>query len=135
MAGASVVDRPFSKHDPPAQHTAGRVVPQAIGAGPSQSSETRGTLGRGGPVRFQRSRPTDGEVAVSQRWGMGPVFAFESLLNARRWQVYAGRSFFVVVLLLGMVFVWFGNENRVISPVANRTFQQMAKIGEGFFYA
>src|SRR5438309_1315770 len=66
---------------------------------------------------------------------MGPVFTFESLLNARRWQVYAGRSFFVAVLLVGMVFVWFGNYNRTASFARSRTFQQLAKIGEGFFYA
>ena len=26
------------------------------------------------------------------RWGPGPVFAFESLVAARRWQMYALRS-------------------------------------------
>ena len=41
-----------------------------------------------------------------KRWGMGPVFVYESLLNARRWQVYAGRSLFVLVMLLGMTTVW-----------------------------
>ena len=40
------------------------------------------------------------------RFGPGPVFAYESLLNARRWQVYAGRSVFVLVILSGMTIVW-----------------------------
>ncbi len=75
------------------------------------------------------------EVTVSNHWGMGPVFAFESLLNARRWQVYAGRSCFVSVLLVGMVIVWFGESNGPVPVTVNPTFQQMAKIGQGFFYA
>ncbi len=42
------------------------------------------------------------------RWhmGLGPVFVYESIANARRWQVYAGRSVFVLVLLLGLVVTW-----------------------------
>jgi hypothetical protein len=73
---------------------------------------------------------------MRKRWGLGPVFVYESILNARRWQVYAARSFFVLVLLLGMVVVWIGKD-QIVSPLRGRstTFRQMAAIGQGFFYA
>ena len=43
---------------------------------------------------------------MRKHWGTGPVFAYESMLNARRWQVYAGRSVFVLLVLCGLVIVW-----------------------------
>src|SRR5258708_3937940 len=73
---------------------------------------------------------------MGMRPGLGPVFVYESLLNARRRQVYAVRAGFVLVLLLGMVCIWFANV-----PVGSTnggpapTFKMMAEIGEGFFYA
>jgi ABC-type transport system involved in multi-copper enzyme maturation permease subunit len=72
-----------------------------------------------------------------KRWGLGPVFAYESLLNARRWQVYAGRSIFVLVMLIGMTIVWFTKDNNTGLPkgVVLPTYKQMAKLGEWFFYA
>ncbi len=72
-----------------------------------------------------------------KRWGLGPVFAYESLLNARRWQVYAGRSIFVLVMLIGMTIVWFTKDNNTGLPkgVVLPTYKQMAKLGEYFFYA
>ena len=72
-----------------------------------------------------------------KRWGMGPVFAYESLLNARRWQVYAGRSLFVLVMLVGMTIVWITRDaSRLPGPPTKLpTYQQMAKLGEWFFYA
>lgn len=70
------------------------------------------------------------------RWGLGPVFAYESLLGARRWQVYAARAFFVVVLLIGMAVVWLGTDQATGQPMGARaTLKQLAQIGEGFFYA
>jgi ABC-type transport system involved in multi-copper enzyme maturation permease subunit len=73
---------------------------------------------------------------MGTRWGMGPVFAYESLLNARRWQVYAGRSFFVLVLLVGMTIVWIGRNSYGFAPVpSGSTYQEMARIGALFFYA
>src|SRR5262245_35488405 len=73
---------------------------------------------------------------MGMRRGLGPVFVYESLLSSRRWQVYAGRACFVLVLLLGMVSVWFATvpdafRNGGPAP----TFKVMAEIGEGFFYA
>ncbi len=76
-------------------------------------------------------------TAMWKRWGPGPVFNYESLLNARRWQVYAGRSIFVLVMLIGMTIVWFTKDNNTGLPkgVILPTYKQMAKLGEWFFYA
>jgi hypothetical protein len=41
------------------------------------------------------------------RWALGPVFALETSLNARRRQVYEARSFFVLIVLVGLIAVWF----------------------------
>jgi ABC-type Na+ efflux pump permease subunit len=71
-----------------------------------------------------------------RRFGPGPVFTYESLLNSRRWQVYVGRSLFVLALLIGMTVVWIGSE-----PAASTwrgqgaSFQALAALGEQFFYA
>ena len=70
-----------------------------------------------------------------KHFGPGPVFAYESLLNARRWQVYAGRSVFVVIILTGMTIVWMTRDHLGPTPAARlSTNQQMAKLGEWFFY-
>jgi ABC-type transport system involved in multi-copper enzyme maturation permease subunit len=70
-----------------------------------------------------------------KRWGMGPVFVYESLLNARRWQVYAGRSLFVLVILVGMTIVWITrNELPFARTTKMPTHMQLAKLGEWFFY-
>jgi ABC-type Na+ efflux pump permease subunit len=73
---------------------------------------------------------------MPMRWGLGPVFACETLLNSRRWQVYAARSALVLAILVGMVYVWVGRS----APAPARggraaTFRQMAEVGQGFFYA
>ena len=66
---------------------------------------------------------------------MGPVFVYESLLNARRWQVYAGRSLFVLVMLLGMTTVWIMRNELAFRPATKLpTRDEMAKLGEWFFY-
>jgi ABC-type transport system involved in multi-copper enzyme maturation permease subunit len=57
-------------------------------------------------------------------------------LNARRWQVYAGRSLFVVLILIGMTIVWVQRDHLVSRPAAKpSTYNQIAKIGEWFYYA
>jgi ABC-type transport system involved in multi-copper enzyme maturation permease subunit len=53
---------------------------------------------------------------MSIRSGPGPVFAFESLVAARRWQVYALRGVYVGLLLLGLTLTW-GPSGRVIHSV------------------
>jgi ABC-type Na+ efflux pump permease subunit len=72
-----------------------------------------------------------------KRWGPGPVFAYESLLNARRWQVYVGRSLFVLMMLVGMTMVWITRDNLPTTPAVKKlpTYKEMAKLGEWFFYA
>ena len=69
---------------------------------------------------------------MARGWGLGPVFAAEWLTTSRRWQVYAGRSLFVGVLLLGAVLqVWWGR-------AAGKTFTRvsdMAQVGRGCFDA
>jgi hypothetical protein len=71
-----------------------------------------------------------------KHWGIGPVFVYEALLNARRWQVYTGRSVFVLVMLLGLTIVWIARDHLAFTPATRlSTYQQMAKLGEWFFYA
>lgn len=76
---------------------------------------------------------------MAGRWGLGPVFAFESLISARRWQVYALRASFVALLLAGLGIVWLNvcYSARPGRPVAagGPTFQQLAELGANFFYA
>jgi ABC-type transport system involved in multi-copper enzyme maturation permease subunit len=50
-------------------------------------------------------------------WGPGPVFAFESLIAARRWQVYALRSVYVGLLLAGLTLTW-GPSQRTVKSLA-----------------
>lgn len=71
-----------------------------------------------------------------RRWGLGPVFFYETVMNARRWQVYALRALFVAVLLIGFVVVWLTNlaESGQFSRTGV-TLQQMSEIGEELFYA
>jgi ABC-type Na+ efflux pump permease subunit len=73
---------------------------------------------------------------MPMRWGLGPVFACETLLNARRWQVYAARSALVLAMLVGMLIVWTGQAAPARGPGGrSATFRQMAEVGQGFFYA
>jgi ABC-type transport system involved in multi-copper enzyme maturation permease subunit len=70
-----------------------------------------------------------------KRWGLGPVFEFETVLNARRRQVYEGRALFVLLMLIGLIVVWFNNRNANLTPGPGlSTNQQLAKLGEWFFY-
>ena len=72
---------------------------------------------------------------MGTRWELGPVFRFESLLSTRRKQVYAGRALFVLVVLGGLVIVWFTSERSNIGPGPRvSTYEQMARLGELFFY-
>ncbi len=64
------------------------------------------------------------------RLGTGPVFAYERLVNARRWQVYAARSLMVAALLITMgVIAW----NRTTLPAGSLA-REFAKLGELYFY-
>ncbi len=66
------------------------------------------------------------------RAGPGPVFVYEWLTTSRRWQVYAVRTGFVAIILVGMIIVWnneriFGNSTQTVS------LQQLAAFGESLY--
>jgi ABC-type transport system involved in multi-copper enzyme maturation permease subunit len=63
------------------------------------------------------------------RIGLGPVFAYEWIISARRWQAYALRSAFVGTLLAALLLLL---SNSVI-PRGGMTFRDLAKLGESFF--
>jgi ABC-type transport system involved in multi-copper enzyme maturation permease subunit len=63
------------------------------------------------------------------RWGLGPVFLYECVTAARRWQTYAGRAAFLAALLVSLVAVWAGQVTVVGS--LSRT----AQVGESYFLA
>ncbi|MGP0067706.1 MAG: ABC transporter permease subunit [Isosphaeraceae bacterium] len=65
---------------------------------------------------------------MRMRWNPGPVFAFESLIAVRRWQVYAMRSLYVGLLLAGLTLTW-GPSNRPINSLA-----EAAAIARLFFH-
>jgi len=64
------------------------------------------------------------------RGGLGPVFAYEWLTATRRWQMYAGRTAFVGVLLIGLIFVWI---NRFPGQANLTTYRVQAEIARTFF--
>jgi ABC-type transport system involved in multi-copper enzyme maturation permease subunit len=66
---------------------------------------------------------------MAMRWGLGPVFTYEWLTMARRWQVYAARSAFVAVLLAGLAGVW-ASEVADQPPLSIRA---QAQVGRSFF--
>jgi ABC-type transport system involved in multi-copper enzyme maturation permease subunit len=65
------------------------------------------------------------------RLGPGPVFAFEWLAAARRWQGYALRSLFVAGLLTGLWVVWLSE----VSGRSQMSIRAQAEAGASFFYA
>ena len=65
------------------------------------------------------------------RFGLGPVFAYERLVNARRWQTYAARSFMVAALLVAMVTIASSSDG----PSMGSPAQRYAELGESYFYA
>jgi ABC-type transport system involved in multi-copper enzyme maturation permease subunit len=71
------------------------------------------------------TRPSDWKI------GLGPVFVYEWITSSRRWQFYAQRSLFVLVLLLALVSIWL-NTNRTFYA---STIRYLAVLGEGFFLA
>jgi ABC-type transport system involved in multi-copper enzyme maturation permease subunit len=68
---------------------------------------------------------------MARRWGLGPVFAYESLINARRWQVYAGRALLVGSLLVAMMLVWLNRAGRT----EFRSLAELARFGQVVFMA
>ncbi|WP_435016065.1 ABC transporter permease [Tundrisphaera sp. TA3] len=66
---------------------------------------------------------------MASAWGPGPVFVHETILEARRWQVYATRSAFVLSLLAGMALAWLDAGG----PRGELTIRDLASISEGVF--
>jgi ABC-type transport system involved in multi-copper enzyme maturation permease subunit len=74
-----------------------------------------------------------------RRVNPGPVFIYESLMLARRREVYAGRALFVLAMLIGLATAWYGAGGGSSPPVmtgqTRSTLQILALTGEKFFYA
>jgi ABC-type Na+ efflux pump permease subunit len=66
---------------------------------------------------------------------LGPVFTYDMLALSRRWQVYASRAGFVLLLLIGMAIAWVSNNWSYGGYPASPTIADLAEMGEGFFYA
>jgi ABC-type transport system involved in multi-copper enzyme maturation permease subunit len=66
------------------------------------------------------------------RWGLGPVFRYECVTAARRWQTYAGRVAFLAVLLVSLGVVW---AVKVAPDPYAVSLSKLAQVGESFFYA
>jgi ABC-type transport system involved in multi-copper enzyme maturation permease subunit len=72
-------------------------------------------------------------MSRSQKWrlGLGPVFVYEWVTAARRWQAYAVRSVFLLLVLLALTVIWVNNplySYRI--PIA-----QLAYMGQQYFLA
>ncbi len=68
------------------------------------------------------------------RVGPGPVFVYDWLTTARRWQVYATRTAFVAIILVGMMIVW-RNERMLGTSSQTVSIQQLAAFGESLYRA
>src|SRR5207248_272570 len=64
---------------------------------------------------------------------MGPVFVYEWVTAARRWQMYAVRALFVAVLLLAVTLVWANNVESPTQFGPNR--KDYERIGTALYYA
>jgi hypothetical protein len=69
------------------------------------------------------------------RQGPGSVFVHESIAATRRWQLYALRALFLLGLLAGPGIVWLLTSLEEGKPVGSVTLQELAKLGEHFYYA
>jgi ABC-type transport system involved in multi-copper enzyme maturation permease subunit len=73
-----------------------------------------------------RPTPSGGRTAMKMPWDPGPVFAFESLVAARRWRFYAVRAIYLGLLLAGLAMTWGPSDVTIRSPA------QAAAIGRTF---
>jgi ABC-type transport system involved in multi-copper enzyme maturation permease subunit len=69
------------------------------------------------------------------RWGPGPVFVYESIAGARRWQFYAMRSISVLAMLASLALVWATIGADTSKALAEGSIKDLARVGESFFYA
>src|SRR5579875_3304824 len=74
------------------------------------------------------------EPSRGRGWGPGPVFVYDWITSARRWQGYALRSLFVLGLLAALVVVAIGRTRGgvLVVPPGLRA---MAQLGEGLYIA
>jgi ABC-type transport system involved in multi-copper enzyme maturation permease subunit len=68
---------------------------------------------------------------MTMRIGLGPVFVFERLIQARRWQTYAARSLLVALLLSAMAMV--ARTDR--AEPSESLSRKYARLGESHFYS
>jgi ABC-type transport system involved in multi-copper enzyme maturation permease subunit len=68
---------------------------------------------------------------MKSRLGVGPVFAYEWLTSARRWQPYAVRALFVGLLLAGMAATWWV----MVAGQEVATLNAQAAVGRKYGYA
>ena len=69
------------------------------------------------------------------RWGPGPVFVYEAIAAARRWQSYALRSLFLLGLLAGLGMGWLLVSMEQGSLAGSLELRELAQLGEVFYYA
>lgn len=69
--------------------------------------------------------------------GLGPVFVYEAITSARRRAIYVWRSVFVLLLLAGLAVAWYQAQLETVrrSPMTRAGHQNLAQVGEYFFYA
>lgn len=68
---------------------------------------------------------------MTKLMGLGPVFAFEWLMTARRWQTYAMRSATVLFLLLALWLVWGEQAGR--SSDGEMSIPRQTEVARSFF--
>ena len=64
-----------------------------------------------------------------RRIGVGPVFIYEWLTSSRRWQGYAIRAGFLLLLLISLAVIW----NSSLPRFATSPIRMMATLGEWFY--
>jgi len=67
------------------------------------------------------------------RLGPGPVFVYEWLTAARRWQLYAVRVLFVGAILVGLAFVWH-RVTRFRPARGTVSLAELAEYGESVYF-
>jgi ABC-2 family transporter protein len=69
------------------------------------------------------------------RFGPGPVFVYESIAAARRWQSYAWRSLFVLSLLVALGVVWRSFQASMVGPSSGNDLRLLALLGQRIYGA
>ena len=67
------------------------------------------------------------------RIGPGPVFMYETITAARRWQTFALRAAFVLMLLCGLVAIWGVKLSELDAALAKGRIAELSELGQSFF--